>query len=256
MRGSSGLTVAVCVSVLLAVPMATALQPQEEWGDERAGEIPIPSRIGNLWVSAEMLISRNDGLLLAAHPMIDQRWNAELTAALENPPDACLEMGPGSYAEVSLPKSFSEAVTKAKAIMQGVVTGTTGGFYAGLHPGLLIQVRIQEWVERSPDYPDTPYTYFYHPVGDFQMGSIRICKDDPSWPEPPEVGDEVLLFPRWLPMGPDGVVTRVTMDGVEVVTGGPGGFRISSALSEIAEFREAVSIQELKRLMADVLREH
>lgn len=256
MPRSTGLIAAVCVGALLAVPMATALQPQDEWGDERAGEIPIPSRIGNLWVSAEMLISRNDGLLLAAYPMIDQRWSSELAAALENPPDACLEMGRGSYAEIPLPKSFSEVVMRADAIFQGAVTGIAGGFYAGLHPGLLIQVKIQEWIEHSPDYPEAPYTYFYYPVGDFQLGSIRICKDSPSWAGPPEVGDEVLLFPATPPMGPDGVMARITMDGVEVVTGGPAGIRISRALSEIEEFRTAVSIQELKRLMAEVLREH
>jgi len=255
MPRSMGVVAAICVVVCLAIPTATFSLAQEEWGDERAGEIPIPSRIGNLWVSAEMLISRNDGLLLAAYPLIDQRWSSELAAAQENPPEDCLDIGPGSYSEIPLPKSFSEVVMRADAIFQGVVTGIAGGFYGGLHPGLLIQVKIQEWIEHSPDYPEAPYIYFYYPVGDFQLGSIRICKDDPSWAGPPEVGDEVLLFPWTGPMGPDGIMARITMDGVEVVTGGPGGIRISRALSEIEEFRAAVSIQDLKRLMAEMRRE-
>jgi len=255
MLRSSGLIAAVCVSALLAAPVATALWPQEEWGDERAGKIPIPSRIGDLWVSAEMLISRNDSLLLAAYPMIDQRWSAELAAALEYPPEQCLEIGPGSYASYARLETFSEAVTTAAAIIHGTVVGIAGGFHAGMHPGLLIQVEVQEWVKRKSGYPETPYVYFYYPVGDFRLGSIRICKKTPGWPDPPEVGDEVLLSPQVTPMDPEGIMAIVTTDGEEMVIGNPAGIRISSALSEIEEFRTATSIQALKRLIEEMLQE-
>jgi len=256
MARSAGVIAGVCAVVLLSVPTATISLAQEEWGDERAGKVRIPDRIGGLWLSADMLVSRYGGLLLAQHELLDQSWGDELSAALENQSEECLEIGPGSYASYSRPETFSDAVTMAAAIIHGIVTGIAGGFYAGMHPGLLIQVEVQEWVRRRPGYPEAPYVYFYYPVGDFRVGSIRICKRAPRWPDPPEVGDEVLLFPRVEPMDPEGIMAIITTDGEEMVIGNPAGIRISAALSEIEEFRTATSIQELKRLMAEVLREH
>jgi len=250
-----GVVAAICVLACLAMPAATISHAQEEWGDEREGKVRIPDRIGELWLSADMLVSRNGGLLLAQHELLDQSWGEELSAALESPGEECLEIGPGTYAEVPLPTSFSDAVEKADAIIYGAVTGIAGGFYAGMHPGLLIQVEVKEWVDRQPDYPERPYTYFYYPVGDFRLGSIEICKKDTSWPDPPKVGDEVLLFPRSEPLDPDGIMARITMDGVEVVTGNQAGVRISTTLFEIEEFRAAISVQGLKRLMAEMRRE-
>lgn len=204
-------------------------------------------------MSSDMLVSRNGSLLLAQHEWIDGEWGDQLRAAFENPPEGCLEFGRTSFGGGAWPETSSETVDRAGAIIYGVVTGIAGGFYGRVHPRLLIQVEVLEWVKRNPDFPER--SYFYYPVGDFRVGSIKICKRDPEWPHPPGVGDEVLLFPQITPRGADGTFVRIGQGGVEVVTGNQAGVRITPALSEIEEFRAAISIQELKRLMAEALRE-
>ena len=70
------------------------------------------------------------GLLLAQHEVIDAAWGELLNAALENPPEECLGIGPNGLGGVPRPSSFSDAVTRADAIIYGVVTGIAGGFGA------------------------------------------------------------------------------------------------------------------------------
>ena len=66
----------------LAAPLATALQQENEWGDERGGRVKIPDQIGCFWLSADMIATRNGGLLLAQHEWIDQAWDEQLMPAV------------------------------------------------------------------------------------------------------------------------------------------------------------------------------
>jgi len=125
-----------------------------------------------------------------------------------------------------------------------------------MHPGLLIQVEVQDWVKRRPEYPEKPYLYFYYPGGSLSLGSIRICKKDPGRPDPPMLTDAVLLLPDIGPLGPEKNVVQIDEDGTRAITGNQAGIRLTAALAEIEEIRTATSIQELKRRMTEVLKEH
>jgi hypothetical protein len=248
-----GLAVAAIV-ICLGAPLVSALQVQEEFGDERRGEHPIPQRFGqtNLWLSASRLTTRTGGLSLGEFPRLQRNFGERLLAALDEPTDECVGFTGGSYDHAGSVESFQQIVEIAEAIFRGTVTGIDGGFWRENIPGLLIQIEVTEWIKRESDYPQETVIYFFYPEGNFWLGDLKICASQPHWPEPPHVSDEVLLFPQGGTPFPN--LAMVAGNGVEVVTGNVAGIRAASNLLEIEEFRSAVSVDDLVQRMLRTVR--
>lgn len=58
-------------------------------------------------------------------------------------------------------------------------------------PGQLLEIEVEEVVRGR--LPRDRY-YVFYPVGTFEAGPYRICKTDPRFPEPPALGERVLLM--------------------------------------------------------------
>lgn len=214
-------------AALLVQPFRVVAQSADSGGEEPPIPHALYSRTSGdpLWIAADALLKETgepDVQLIGSLPNNDSaQWilsQADRTSA------PCVEHGaiyvdpppppPGQPRSFYLPaRSFEEfAAKKTQAVLRGTVVDSEGGFYGG-DPGLLLQVRIDERLKPSERFWSGPYVYVYYPVGEFSLGSIRVCKADERWPPPPVAGDRVLLFPTFPPPDEDGFVMGTRTDG-------------------------------------------
>jgi hypothetical protein len=87
--------------------------------------------------------------------------------------------------------TLQSAVTSAEVALLARVTGRAYGFKSG-EGGQLLRLQperiFKDSFRRQPEY------YLFFPVGNFRVGNKAFCKRDDSYPTPPEVGEEVLVF--------------------------------------------------------------
>lgn len=278
---------AICAAAVVSVGAGTALptsspamstvrggtsapgRAAQEWKDDtKRGPVPIPRTIKtpagtaagapyNFWTSARLANERSRRGSMRdfeeAFEIHDVR--GKFAAARANPPANCVELGSWVYnSQDRLPETLEEAVTMARVVYSGTVIGIDGGFVGGESPGLLLQIEVSEWIKQRPDYPQAPIVYVYYPAGDFQYGDLRVCVRNEEWPEPPEVGAEVLLYPAIRSLSPDGSIQSLHGDGWGIAFEENGNLRVGRSLAErIPEFGVA-DFEEWKGAMRDEVR--
>jgi hypothetical protein len=178
-----------------------AARPQPVYQDIGAqpGHLPkvhyIPSQAADssypFWVDASMVLnadgSLNTSLLNPSAVLIlrDFRANA--------PEQGCLAVGhtfvgSGSAPERNTPE---QAARNSRLVLLGSVTEKAYGIGGDL-PGQLLRIVPDEVIKGQPR--NVPAYFVFLPVGTFRIGSLEICKTDDSYPAPPAVGEQVLLF--------------------------------------------------------------
>lgn len=152
------------------------------------------------WVSAEQAFGE-DGRLVADlfRPEALQRLN-DLLYRPKDPATGCTRMLWIEQEYVNPPdrSSLKAAIRSSQLIVLGKVVAREIGFERGELGQLLM---IQPIERLKPNGGDLGRNYFvFVPAGRFQLGKLDICKEDPRVVLP-EIGDEVLLFPRDAPAG-------------------------------------------------------
>lgn len=92
--------------------------------------------------------------------------------------------------------TIEKAAQTAELVLVAEVVGRDYGFQHMI-PGQLLRVRPERVLKGTA--PLAHYLVFL-PVGTFQSGPYRFCKTDSRYPEPPEIGERVLLL---VPVGGD-----------------------------------------------------
>jgi len=98
--------------------------------------------------------------------------------------------------------------------LHGRVTGKSYGFHEGF-PGQLLRLEPIELLKGEPE--NLAEYYVFYPVGDFDVGDFRICKSDNRLPEPPEIGDELLVTDPWRVTKDDRFIETWGVEGVIVI---------------------------------------
>lgn len=86
--------------------------------------------------------------------------------------------------------SLAKAVRASQLILEASVTARDYGFYDGDIPGQLLEIETDQVIRgRALDRH-----FIFVPVGRFDAGPYTFCKTDSRLPEPPDIGDRVLLL--------------------------------------------------------------
>lgn len=86
--------------------------------------------------------------------------------------------------------TLAKAVQTSELILQTEVVSRDYGFESSV-PGQLLRVRpVEVFKGEAP----LPHYFVFLPVGTFEAGPHRFCKTDYRYPEPPEIGEQVLLL--------------------------------------------------------------
>lgn len=218
-----------------------------------SGRIPpyIASRYGPTsdaaWISARSVLNSKGelnlealppGLRIAAQRQIEsgdyqkQGCIQTLQVNVELPPDLGARGTLGDLARNSL------------AILRGTVTAIDQGFGSYGTAALLLEVQVDERVKGSVKIVDAPYVYVEYPVASFEAGGYRFCKKDSRWPEPPEIGDRLMLFPYMPPGDEGGQVIAPFPDAFEVIF----ERKRDGALALPKALRGASDLVDIKRL--------
>ena len=195
---------AVFFSLLLVSRAGTAQQdaarplPQDVSGGP--GHLPkvhyIPSRVADspypFWVDASMVLkadgSPNTALL---HPGAVSLIQDLRKSTLVN---GCIPVGhyfdsSGFASDRDTPQQGAQS---SRLVILGTVTEKEYGI-AGTQPGQLLRVTPDEIIKGQGRHGVDAY-YVFMPVGNFKIGNLSLCKTDDEYPDPPAVGDQVLLF--------------------------------------------------------------
>jgi hypothetical protein len=245
--------------ILASIPLGPSLSSAAG----RSGRIPahIASRFGPTsdpaWVSAASVVDRQGNLIWDSLPF-GVRTGAEIQMKDGSyKPGGCLNFGPLSYdnAGAVQPRgSLKDLVQNSLGIIRGTVTGIDQGFGVG-NPSLLLEVRVEEWLKRSKKIADSDFLYLPYPVAEFEVGGYRFCKTDPRWPEPPRIGDTVLLFPYRTPYDPADQVIVPDPDGFEVIIERGEGLALPRQLKSLSDFRGIQSIDVIRERVLTHLRD-
>jgi hypothetical protein len=90
--------------------------------------------------------------------------------------------------------SFQQLVNTSRFVAIGVVDESVGGF-ADAVPGQMLRVRIEEWHGRN-ESPFPPEVLLFWPGGEIQVGYATVLGSMDGVPQPPKVGERVVLFPE------------------------------------------------------------
>jgi hypothetical protein len=173
-----------------------------------------------IWIDASVAITENG----APNRAVWGEYTGRITELLQKPASGgCLEVGP-AYEETPLPPprgTLEDAVAHSAVALLGVVTDKAYGFYSGV-PGQLLQIKPERSYGQA--LSKARY-YFFVPVGQFQIGGVDICKTDPRYAEPPEIGGEVFLFVQ-APADLTGTLLHVLNPGDVVPVDARGALRL------------------------------
>lgn len=194
------LAVLAALTILVVLPTLAGQPQPDRRGEESAVEIPpilnsshydtIPT-----FVSADVAIGP-DGELNT--DVLDPLSEVVLGNLLDNfergvyGPD-CVKYGEVYIERVNPPdrSSLQSATRSANLILEAVVTGRDYGFYQGRVAGQLLVLEVEQVIRGSA--PLDSY-YVFYPVGRFEAGPYSFCKVDGRVPEPPEIGERLLLL--------------------------------------------------------------
>jgi hypothetical protein len=183
---------------LVAQQDATRLAPQDVGA--QPGHLPKVHYLRDyeypVWVDSSMVFKPN-GSVNTAYLSPD---GAETLRALQAkaPAHGCEAVG-ASYVDILNPperSSIEEATRNSRLVILGKVTEKAYGI-SDIMPGQLLLVVSEEVIKGQPR--NVPAYFVFMPVGHFELGGVDICKSDSRYPEPPKIGEEVLLFVPPLP---------------------------------------------------------
>jgi hypothetical protein len=230
------LTLALCIAPLLCTPSML-------WAEGGSGR--APSRIASadgpgsdpVWISAGSVVDRAGQLVKDTLPFGVKVF---VERELRNGNDkkyGCFGWGPTvfDHAGPVIPHStFKEMAQNSKSTLKGTVVAVFHGFSV-LGPSALLEIRVDEWLKRSDEVADRPYTYVIYPVDEFESGGYRFCKKETSqWGITPAVGDEILLLPYRSPVDDAGQVFFPDPDDYEVILKrqGQDGLSVPKAIKD------------------------
>jgi hypothetical protein len=173
-----------------------------------------------IWIDASVAITEKG----EPNRAVWGEYTGRITELLQKPASGgCLDVGP-AFEETPLPPpraKLDDAVTHSDVALLGLVTDKAYGFYSGV-PGQLLQIEP----ERSYGLRlDKARYYFFIPIAQLQIGGVELCKTDPRYAEPPEVGGEVFLFVL-PPADPTGTLLHVLDPGDVVPVAAGGALRL------------------------------
>lgn len=143
------------------------------------------------WVSASAALEPSgeyDARLFHPHVIEKLKYHLSKPAG----PDGCVHYGPIFHDLVGAPDwgTRKKVLANSDLVVQGTVVGKEFGF-KGSVPGQLLKLKADTVFKAQLEHLDSYYVFF--PVGEFSVGDIRICKTDPRFPPPPEIGDELIV---------------------------------------------------------------
>ncbi|MFL6261371.1 MAG: hypothetical protein ACJ76Y_16865 [Thermoanaerobaculia bacterium] len=217
-------SIAVAGSLLLAGLLTAPALPQSSLPARSSYPIPKTLTLNHatlpIWIDASVAVTANG----EPNPAIWGEYTGRITELLQKTASGgCREVGP-VFEETPMPPpraTLDDAVTHSDVALLGRVTDKAYGFYSGA-PGQLIQVEPERSFGRRLD---KARYYFFVPVARFQIGSVELCKTDPRYAEPPDVGGEVFLFVL-PPADPTGTLLHVLNPGDIVPVGAGGDLRL------------------------------
>lgn len=190
----------VLMLLCLLVPLLVEAAPPEKQVVARPGEgIPpvvfarLPHRSADhpAFVSASAAFSA-DGEVNAA--LFAPSTGAMLGRQLDrvDPLRDCIVLEEVYVDRVNPPdrSTLPKAVHTAELVLRAEVVSRDYGFETSV-PGQLLRVRpVEVYKGEAP----LAHYFVFLPVGTFEAGPHRFCKSDYRYPEPPEIGDHVLLL--------------------------------------------------------------
>ncbi len=144
-----------------------------------------------VWVDASLVFNQDGSVnTTLVHP----QGAREIQAIKAIPPaNGCTPVGIYFQDILGLlPRTSPEqAVQASRLVILGKVTEKSYGLHVDT-PGQLLRVVPEEVIKGRPRNVDAYFVFL--PLGTFTMGGLKICKTDSRYPDPPLVGEEVLLF--------------------------------------------------------------
>ncbi len=200
----------LCLATALLVASAAVAEqdavrpPLQDIGAE-PGHLPKVHYIASeawrpspIWIDASMVLNHDGSVDTALVPKDEADWF--LAPLLSSTPEhGCVHTGGILQDNVNAPDrgSLEEAAKSSRLVILGRVTEKAFGLEAYI-PGQLLRVVPLETLKGQPR--NVPAYFVFMPVGNFKIGTVPICATDKRYPDPPQVGDEVLLF---VPDGPN-----------------------------------------------------
>lgn len=194
-------------------------------GGGQSGRIPfyIGSRVGPTspaaWVSSSSVVDAQGHLIRDSLPGLARIALEQQLASGDYRTNQCVTFL-GTVEDRAGPimghSSLKELTRNSVAILRGTVTDVDQGFALG-QPALLLEVQVTERLKDSGKFPDFPRIYVPYFKAEFKVGEYRFCNRDSRWPEPPKIGDEMLLFPYRAPYDDAGQALVPDYDGYEIL---------------------------------------
>lgn len=104
-----------------------------------------------------------------------------------------LRYGPSSYDDPGGgPRTLERVAEISRGIYIGEVVAVETGFLLG-DPGSLLTLRTEQIVKSSDEYDVENEFYLFWPKAKFQIGDLHFWKDNPDYPECPQVGTKMLV---------------------------------------------------------------
>jgi hypothetical protein len=189
--------------------------PKVHYVPSRAPEMTYP-----LWIDRSFVLNANGTINTS---LIHPQGVREIQAIRALPrASGCTPVGPYLQDIVNLPprETLEQTTRSSQLVILGKVTEKAYGFKVD-EPGQLLRVVPEEILKGHPR--DVLAYFVFFPVGTFKLGDLRICKTDSRYPEPPAVGDEVILFSlEWQPLDEHEPYLELE-DGEGIVTIHSGG---------------------------------
>ena len=182
-----------------AIAQQDAARPLPEDVGAEPGHLPkihyVPSdtwRTSPIWIDASLVLNRDGSINTALIPKDEAAFSLKplLASPLEHdcvPTGAILQ----DIANAPDRRNVEEATRSSRLVILGKVTEKAFGVEVYI-PGQLLRVVPEEIFKGQPR--NVPAYFVFMPVGNFKIGSVPICALDNRYPDPPKVGDQVLLF--------------------------------------------------------------
>lgn len=132
------------------------------------------------------------------------------------PVNGCVELDSVYWELINVPdrSTLRQTADTSQLTIVGRVVGREYGFHF-FEAGQLLEVEVEEVIRGEA--PLDRY-YYFHPVGEFEAGPYRICKSDSRYPDPPQLGDRVVLMvPRPVHNPREPYLELETSEGVVVL---------------------------------------
>jgi hypothetical protein len=182
--------------------------PQVLYNNQPEFEFPI-------WVAAEAVLDP-DGTVNQRFFKPSQASTIARHLAIE-PTDGCIRMTKAFIQPGMTPPSRETVELAARNVafaLHGRVTGKAYGFH-GIIAGQLLRLEPIELLKGEAE--NHAVYYVFYPVGTFSVGAHTICKTDDRYPEPPEIGDELLVTDPWRTRKDESFIETWGAEGIIVI---------------------------------------